>query len=135
MASAIAYENEWWILEKSEPVPKTIMSALFRAFVLAVASALALGPACASDDSVSLGGFMCVQPFPPACVEQPATYQKAEKVSDCQRELDRFSAATAAYRDCLERQIAGAIRRTNDVLDRFRCLSGRDPCPAAAKHP
>lgn len=111
------------------------MSALFRAFVIAVAIALALDPAWAGDNGVSLGGFMCVQPFPPACVEQPTTFQTVEKVSGCQRDLDGFAAATAVYRDCLERQIAIAIRRTNDVLDRFRCLSGRGSCPAAAKHP
>jgi len=59
---------------------------------------------------------MCVQPFSPACVDQPATYQKAEKVSACQRELDAYAAATAAYRDCLQRQIADAVRQANDVL-------------------
>jgi hypothetical protein len=39
---------------------------------------------------------------------------------------------TAAYRDCLERQIAVAVRNANDVLDRFHCLSQRN-CPPVAK--
>jgi hypothetical protein len=111
-----------------------MMSALARAFFLSLAVALALDAACAGEGGVSLGGFMCVQPFSPACVDQPATYQKAEKVSACQRELDGYAAATAAYRDCLERQISSAMRQTNDVLDRFHCLSQRD-CPPTPKHP
>jgi cell division septation protein DedD len=68
-------------------------------------------------------------------VDQPATYQKAEKVSACQRELDAYAAAIAAYRDCLERQISSAVRQTNDVLDRFRCLSQRDCPPSAGAAP
>ena len=108
------------------------MSALSRAFFLCLAFALALDAACAGDGGVSLGGFMCVRPFSPACADQPATYQRPEKVSACQREIDGFVAATAAYRDCLERQIAGAVRQANDILDRFRCLSQRD-CPPVAK--
>jgi len=114
--------------------PKTTMSALARAFFLSLAIAPALDTTCAGKGGVSLGGFMCVQPFSPACVDQPATYQKEEKVSACQRELDVYAAATAAYRDCLERQISNAVRQANDVLDRFHCLSQRD-CPPPAKHP
>jgi hypothetical protein len=110
------------------------MSALARAFFLSLAVAPALDTACAGEGVVSLGGFMCVQPFSPACVDQPATYQKAEKVSACQRALDGYAAATAAYRDCLERQISNAVRQANDVLDRFHCLSQRD-CPPTLKHP
>ncbi|MFZ1964962.1 MAG: hypothetical protein WAU78_16125 [Roseiarcus sp.] len=78
---------------------------------------------------------MCVRPFPPACADQPATYKKAENVSACQREIDGLAAATAAYRDCLQRQIADAVRQANDVLDRFHCQSRGDPCPSPAKHP
>jgi hypothetical protein len=108
------------------------MSAPPRAIVLSFACALAFDSAFAGDDGVSLGGFICARPFAPACADQPATYQKAEDVSACQRELDRYAVATAAYRDCLERQIAGAVRQANDILDRFRCLSQRD-CPPVAK--
>ena len=111
------------------------MSALARAFFLSLAVAPALVTTCAGKGGVSLGGFMCVQPFSPACVDQPATYQKAEKVSACQRELDGYAVATAAYRDCLQRQIADAVRQANDVLDRFHCQSRGDPCPSPAKHP
>jgi hypothetical protein len=99
-----------------------------------LALALALDAAQADDGGVSLGGFICVRPFAPPCVEQPATYQRAETISACQRELDRFAAATIAYRGCLERQIGDAFRRTNDVLDRFHCLSRRG-CDPAAKRP
>jgi hypothetical protein len=110
------------------------MSTLFRAFFLSLAFALALDTARAGDGGVTLGGFMCVRPFPPACVDQPATYKKAENVSACQREIDGLVVATAAYRDCLQRQIAGAVRQANDVVDRFHCLS-RGDCPPTAKHP
>jgi hypothetical protein len=108
------------------------MSALSRASFLSLAFALALDAAYASDGGATLGGFICARPFAPSCVDQVATYQKAESVSACQSDLDRFAAATAAYRDCLERQIAGAVRQANGVLDRFRCLSRRD-CPPVVK--
>jgi hypothetical protein len=114
---------------------KTTMSALSRAFFLCLAVASALDAACAGDGGVSLGGFMCARPFSPACADQPATYQRPEKVSACQREIDGFVVATAAYRDCLQRQIADAVRQANDVLDRFHCLSRGDSCPSPAKHP
>jgi hypothetical protein len=110
------------------------MSALFRASFLCLAVASALDAACAGDGGVSLGGFMCVRPFSPACADQPATYQRPEKVSACQREIDGFVVATAAYRDCLQRQIADAVRQANDVLDRFHCLS-RGDCPSTVTHP
>jgi hypothetical protein len=114
---------------------KTTMSALSRAFFLFLAFALALDTACAGDGGVLLGEFTCVRPFSPACADQPDAYQRPEKVSACQREIDGFVVATAAYRDCLERQISSAVRQTNDVLDRFHCLSRGESCPSPAKHP
>jgi hypothetical protein len=107
------------------------MSALSRASFLSLAFALALDPACAGDGA-TLGGFICAQPFAPPCADQPATYQEAETIAACQRDVDRFVVATAAYRDCLERQLTGTVRQANDVLDSFRCLSRRD-CPPVAK--
>ncbi len=85
----------------------------------------------AGDGAGSLGGFICARPFVPACADQPATYQKAEDAAACQRDLDRYAAATAAYRDCLEREIAVTVRQANDILDRFHCLTRRD-CPPVA---
>jgi hypothetical protein len=100
--------------------------------VILLACALALDAALAQDGGASLGGFICARPFAPACVDQVATYKKADDAAECQRELDRYAAMTAAYRDCLERQIALTVRQANDVLDRFHCLTQRD-CPPAAK--
>lgn len=103
------------------------MSAPTRVLVLALAIALAPQPAIAGGGAL-LGGFICAVPFVPDCVDHPSTYQNAESEAACQSDLDRYAAMTAAYRDCLERQVAVAMRRANDVLDRFRCLSGR-VCP------
>jgi hypothetical protein len=108
------------------------MPAPSRALVLFLALALALEPAFADDGAMSLSGFICARPFPPACVDAPATYQNAANLAACQRDLDRYAAWTAAYRDCLERQIASGLRQANDVLDRFHCLSQRN-CPPATK--
>jgi hypothetical protein len=110
------------------------MSALARAFFLSVALATTFGAARASPDDAVVAGFICARPFAPACADNPATFRSAEDIAACQRELDRYAAWTAAYRDCLERQITSAVRHTNEVLDRFRCLSRRD-CPPAAKQP
>jgi len=124
---------------------KTTMSAPSRAFFLSLVFTLALDAACAGagDKSLlggfsgdeSLGGFICARPFPPACADQPDTYREKENAAACQVELDRFALATAAYRDCLERQIGIAVRHTNDVLDRFHCLSQHLSCPPTAKRP
>lgn len=108
------------------------MPAPSRALVLFFAIVLALDAAFAADDGVWWGELSCARPFAPACVNAPATYQNSEAVAACQHDLDRFALATAAYRDCLERQIAGAVRQANDVLDHFRCLSRRE-CPPVAK--
>ena len=106
------------------------MSAPSRALALSLVFTLA--PAAAFAGGALLGGFICAHPFIPDCPDTPATYQNAESVAACQRELDRYAAMTAAYRDCLERQIAVAVRHANDVLDRFHCLSQRN-CPPAAE--
>lgn len=120
------------IANRQQSISKTTMSPLSRASILSLAFAFALDAAHAGDVGVMLRGFICAPPFAPGCVDDPTIFQKAERVSACQSDLDRFAAATAAYRDCLERQIAGAVRQANDVLDHFRCLSRRD-CPPAAK--
>ena len=107
------------------------MLSLVRA--LGSSFAFALDPARASDDGVTLGGFICVRPFVRACVDIASTYQKKEKVAACQSEIERFAVAAVAYRDCLERQIGSALRQTNDVADRFRCLSERGAPRVTAK--
>jgi hypothetical protein len=104
------------------------MSAPSRALVIALAIMLAPETAIAGGGAL-LGGFICGIPFVPDCADQPSTYQKPEDLAACQRDLDRYAAMTAAYRDCLERQIAIAVRHANDVLDHFHCQSRHD-CPA-----
>ena len=112
------------------------MLSLVRTFGLSVAFAFALAPARASDDGVTLGGFICVRPFAPACADIAGTYRTKEKVAACQNEIEQFAVAAVAYRDCLERQIGSALRQTNDVIDRFRCLSERGaPCVTAKLSP
>lgn len=94
-----------------------------RALFLSFAVALAHDSACAEDRVVSLGGFICVRPFAPACADQPDTFRTDEKLSACRLEIERFVGATATYRDCLQHQISIAVRAANDVLDQFRCQS------------
>ena len=92
---------------------------------LAVTTALVLAAADARADGVdaSLGGFLCARPFAPDCAIQPATYRSPLSVAGCQIDVEHFLDASIAYRDCLERQIASAMRNANEVLDRFRCQS------------
>jgi hypothetical protein len=121
------------------------MLAIFRRFFffLAFAPALEAASAGAGDKSLlgsfvgdqALAGFMCARPFAPPCVDLPDTYRNKESVAACQAELDRFAAATVAYRDCLERQISRDVRHANDVLDHFHCLAQRPSCPPTAKRP
>ena len=100
---------------------------------LSLVFALAVGAAGADDAQLSLGGFICVRPFAPACVETPASVATAAGAASCQSEVDRFVVATAAYRDCLQHQISSAVRRVNDIVDHFRCLSQHESCAPAAK--
>lgn len=78
---------------------------------------------------------MCVRPLAPSCAARAETYQSSASIEACRSEVDRFAAATAAYRGCLEGQIAIAVRAANDVLDRFRCLSRSATCVTTAKRP
>jgi hypothetical protein len=110
-----------------------IMSPLSRALFLSLACALALDVARADENAISLGGFVCVAPFLPACIDQPKALGTIESVAACQRELDGFVAMTAAYRTCLEGKISSAVQRANGALDRFRCLSQSRACPPPAK--
>jgi hypothetical protein len=54
-------------------------------------------------------------------------------MATCRDDVERFVAATTAYRDCLERQIAAAMHKANDVLDSFRRRSPLPPPYTAAK--
>jgi hypothetical protein len=109
------------------------MPARARVCILSLVFALAAGAADADDAELSLGGFICVRPFAPSCVEASADIATRAGAASCQSDVDRFVAATAAYRDCLQHQISGAVRRVNDVVDHFRCLSQHESCAPAAK--
>lgn len=111
------------------------MSPFFRAIVFVVAGAV--GPVWAADDTAvgTLGGFICVRPFSPACATRPETFKSPAAIGACQRDLEQFTAATYAYRDCMQAQLAQAIRAANEVIDRFRCLSQHVDCPEPAQRP
>lgn len=109
------------------------MSAPVHACSLSLVLALTVGAARADDAELSLGGFICARPYAPACVDAPANTATTTGAATCQSEVDRFVVATAAYRDCLQHQISSAIRRANDIVDQFRCLSQHESCPPAAK--
>jgi hypothetical protein len=111
------------------------VSALAHVCSLSLVLSLAVGAARADDADLSLGGFICYRPFAPACVEAPANIATSASAANCQSEVDRYVAATAAYRDCLQHQISSAIRRVNDVVDHFRCLSQHESCPPSPKSP
>jgi hypothetical protein len=113
------------------------MGWIERVFLASFFLTLAVAIASADDFDHAVGGFdFCVRPLTPRCVDAPSTYRVASDVQKCQHELERFVVATTAYRDCLERQIASAMRPANDMIDRFRCLSERHgSCRAASKSP
>jgi hypothetical protein len=108
------------------------MFALARISSAAMCLAIAIGAARADEADLSLGGFICVRPFAPTCVDSPATYEAQTNVASCQVEVERFVTATAAYRDCLQGQIAGAVSRVNDIVDRFRCQARLGDCPQSS---
>lgn len=112
------------------------MLPFFRTVIMVVACGA--GFAWASDDYVgvgTLGGFICVRPLPPACAARDETFKSGSAIRECQDEVERFAAATAAYRECMQGQLAHAIRAANEVIARFRCLSKAGACPDAAARP
>ena len=108
------------------------MPGLSRAFALMLA--LTVAPLAArADDETTLGGFVCARPFAPACANDEA-FPSPRAIAQCQRDIEHFVAASIAYRDCLEHQIATAMLKANDVLDRFRCRSQLiKPCMATTR--
>lgn len=111
------------------------MSPLWRALVLCVACGMGSCLAFADDAEKTLGGFMCVRPLAPSCAARAETYRSSASIAACRSEVDRFVAATVAYRSCLEGEISVAVRAANDVLGRFRCLSRGETCGTTAKRP
>ena len=109
------------------------MPARVRVYGLSLVFALAASAAGADDAQLSLGGFICARPFSPDCIEAPASVATVAGAASCQSEVERFVAATAAYRDCLQHQISSAVQRVNDVVDHFHCLSQHESCPPTAK--
>ncbi len=109
------------------------MPRLSRTFAVSFALALTLATARADDSVVTLGGFVCARPFPPACANDDA-FASPRAIAQCQRDIETLIAATTAYRDCLEREIAAAVHKANDVIDHFRCRSQLvKPCTAAER--
>ena len=98
------------------------MPRQFRFFAHAFALAATLAAARADDGVATLGGFVCARPFPPACANDDA-FASPRAIAQCQRDIEHFVGATTAYRDCLEREIAAAVHKANDVIDHFRCRS------------
>src|ERR1700744_332810 len=93
------------------------MFALARALTVTFVLALTGVDARADSAEASLGGFLCARPSAPACAAQPDTYRSPRSTANCQIEVGHFVAASIAYRDCLQRQIASAIRNANEVLE------------------
>jgi hypothetical protein len=63
----------------------------------------------------------CAPPYPPECIEDDSTYKDERHADDCKINIAHFLASAAAYRLCLQREIARAIFDANAAVDRFKC--------------
>jgi hypothetical protein len=88
----------------------------------AIAFALAVSGA-ATDNAQALSGFdYCARPVSPACAKNITAGSSRSAYNRCKAEVERYVKATFAYRRCLTKQLEIEVRRTNRILDRFRCL-------------
>lgn len=65
----------------------------------------------------------CARPVPPECAETLTDRSPRSDIETCQKDVDRYVKMTFTFRRCLARQLENEIRRTNAILDRFRCIS------------
>lgn len=66
----------------------------------------------------------CARPVPPKCVQEIEPDWPETRKKRCKAQLDRYVKSTFSYRRCLNLQLENEVRKTNEILDRFRCMAG-----------
>lgn len=88
----------------------------------AIALALAISGATTGNAQPLAGFDYCARPVSPACAKKITARSSSAAYSRCKVEVERYVKATFTYRRCLTKQLEIEVRRTNRILDRFRCL-------------
>lgn len=69
------------------------------------------------------GFTFCAPPTRPACVDKV----DAEPIS-CDNEVQAYTATVFKYRECLEVESERAVRDANDVIETWKCRTGKKAC-------
>lgn len=98
-------------------------SRLALALAFGLASAVGLSPGAVRAAGPARGFAYCAPPTPPACVGKDAANEAA-----CDAEVQAFVATVFRYRECLEAESERAVREANDVIETWKCRTGKRDC-------
>lgn len=87
---------------------------------LIAAAALTAGPAMAQNR------IMCSQPVEPTCVNSDITYEDAQRVDRCQRDVENYSQSVEEYLSCLEQKANAQEEALKELRNQFRCNTDDD---------
>lgn len=71
----------------------------------------------------------CAKPGMPLCMNDPATFTNADRMTQCQGEVREYVDRSMAYLQCLSNEHQNASHELSQNVDRFNCrLSGNRTC-------
>lgn len=73
--------------------------------------------------AMTRGFTFCAVPSRPACVDRDG----ADPAS-CEIEVQAFVAMVFRYRECLAEETERAVRDANDVIEAWKCRTGKKDC-------
>jgi hypothetical protein len=85
---------------------------------------LALSTQAGAQSEEPAFGF-CAPPYPPPCVKKATPGQLDET---CDQKVQTYIKDVFAYRLCLAKETERAVRQSNEVIDRWRCLQRGGTC-------
>jgi uncharacterized protein HemX len=87
---------------------------------LIAAAALTAGPALAQNR------IMCSQPVEPTCVNSDLTYEDAQRIDRCRRDVENYTQSVEDYLSCLEQKAAAQEETLKELQQKFRCNANDD---------
>ena len=87
---------------------------------LLAAAALTAGPALAQNR------IMCSQPVEPTCVNSELTYEDAQRIDRCRRDVENYSQSVEKYLSCLEQKATAQEETLKELQQEFRCNAKDD---------
>ena len=108
--------------------------APYRLMICAAPFVIALAASAHAETQSPHSRFdFCATPLPPSCVA--ALSHDKRRLSECERETERYVAMVFSYRACLTSEMERAVSEANDAIRAVRCARDGRFCVKGAAPP